>query len=757
MELSNNEWKFEEERLERIKCIIKNQLIDSEKRRKKAFNQGLELGRNFWDNEVTVPENLKDLNAIVDITQNIQMVKNEKQKVEIASKNIRKLKLLQKNIYFGRIDFKECGIDDMESIYIGVGTLIDDMDILIYDWRSPICGMFYEYELGKAEYECADGLIKGDINLKRQYDISNGKIKYMFNTDIKIADDDILMECLSNNCDENMRTIIKSIQKEQNRVIRNKNEDILIVQGPAGSGKTSIALHRAAYVLYKYHNRGLKSDNIVIFSPNDVFNDYISEVIPELGEDKISQRTFIEYAIDSLRTGLMIEDGYNQMEEILSGGASEIYKYKKESIMFKGTLKFQRIIRRYIISLEETTEEFEDIKFNEWIIITAKELNDLYHKTYGKWPIKLRYKEIIKDIECRLEQNNIKELRYKQIEKELEENIQYYYEEDLIKDVLNKEIISFRNHIKNLLSINEMQVYRELVRDKELFKKLASGIELPVNIEEILRSTLQNLNNNKIIFEDITPMLYIKHLLGDIRNMAHIKYVIIDEAQDYSPFQYKLFKELFPKAGFTILGDVNQSINPYVNTVNYNIIANIFHTRNCKIIELHKSYRSTIEISDFTKAIINNKKILNVLRHGEKPRLIDAIDYKDRIMKIKIEIESMLESGLCSIAVICKTASTAFRAYNDFIEIDNQNVNLIRKEDENFKSGINIVPSYLAKGLEFDGVIIFDGDKNVYDREEEKLLFYTVCTRALHRLSIYYKGKPNKFIEHIDEELFVKG
>ncbi len=757
MELSNKEWKVEEDRLDRIKFVIKNQLSDSENSRKKVFNQGMQIGRDFWDNDVTVPENSFDLKAIVDITQNLQAVKKEQQKVEITSNTIRKLKLLQDNLYFGRIDFKEYGDEDKESIYIGAGTLIDNLDILIYDWRSPVCGMFYEYEMGKADYECPAGQIKGEITLKRQYSISDGKIKYMFNTDLKI-DDEILQESLNNNCDENMKTIIKSIQKEQNRVIRNKNEDVLIVQGPAGSGKTSIALHRAAFVLYKYRESGLKSDNIVIFSPNEIFNDYISQVLPELGEDKISQTTFMEYATDSLRRNLRIEDGYDQMEQILLGEGRNSYKLRRESIIFKGTLEFQEIVRRYIKLLEENTIKFRDIKFKEWVIITGDDLNDLYYNTYRKWPIKHRYKEMIKDIEFRLKQSNIKNLRYEQIEKEIDEDNQYCYEgNDLTNDLLNREMVSFRNYVKNLLSINEMQVYKKLLGNIQLFNKMARGIQLPVNIREILRNTLINLNNNRVIFEDITPLLYIKHALGDVRNMAHIKYVIIDEAQDYSPFQYRLFKELYPKAGFTILGDINQSINPYVNTLDYNIIANIFNNKNSNIIKLQKSYRSTKEISDFTKSIIKNEKIINVSRAGKKPRLIEVNDYKDRLNKIKANIESMVKGGLTSIAIICRTASTASNVYRDFKEIVGGDINLIKKEDEKFKSGINIVPSYLSKGLEFDGVIIFDGDKDVYSNEQERLLFYTICTRALHRLSIYYKGIPTKFIKDIDKGLFSEG
>lgn len=745
MELSKKEWTLEEERLDKIKSIIEKQLSGSEEKKKNAFNEGIGIARGFWDGDVTTPESAYDLKAIVDITQNIQSMKVEKQKVEITSNSINKLKLLKDKLYFGRIDFKESGYSETEAFYIGASTLMDGLDILVYDWRSPVSGMFYEYGIGKAEYKCPAGIIEGEITLKRQYNISNGKIKYMFNTDLNI-DDDILQKTLSDNCDEHMKTIIKSIQKEQNRVIRNTKEDVLIVQGPAGSGKTSIALHRAAYVLYKYKDRGLKSDNIIIFSPNAIFNDYISQVLPELGEDKICQTTFMEYAADSFPEYLRIEDGYNQMEEILSKGKSESCKLRKDSITFKGSLEFQKIVERYINKLEESVLEFQDIKFREWLIITGEELKDLYHMTYRKWPIKHRYKEMIKDIDYRIEQRDIEKLRYKELEQEYHERNQGCYEGvESLESILNREMVSFRSYVKRLLSINEMEVYKEILTNRGLFSDTSEEIKLPTNIREILRSTIVELNN-RISFEDITPLLYIKHVLGDMRDMDQIKYVIIDEAQDYSPFQCKLFKEAFPKAGFTILGDINQSINPYVNTLDYSIIADIFKNKRSSIIELQKSYRSTKEISDFTKKIINNHKIINVARNGEKPKLVEVRDYGDRINKVKNEIESMLSSGLESIAIICKTAERGEKVYKDINAVLERDISLIKKEDEKFNGGISVVPSYLSKGLEFDGVIIFDGDEEVYSKEEERLLFYTICTRALHRLSIYYRGNYTRFI-----------
>lgn len=754
MEISIKDWNYEKERLSKTLKIIELQLEKAEGGKQKALQEVKEIRKDFWSSEPIIPESMSDLNTIVGITQNLHSIKREEQREETISASIRKLNKLKVSPYFARVDFVEEDSFAADELYIGISTLIDeDNEIIIYDWRAPVSSLFYENETGKAAYFCPEGKIDGEILLKRQYGIINGKLDYMFNSSIKI-DDEILQKTLSHSSDEKMKTIITSIQKEQNKAIRDEANELLIVQGPAGSGKTSIALHRAAYILYRYRYAGVMAENIVIFSPNDIFNDFISEVLPELGENNIYQTTFMDYAKNSLPYKCKVEDANDQIEYILSSEKNEEYFLRKENIAFKGSLMFVEMVKEYIKHLEAQGMSFSDIKFKEWIVITSQELNELFYKTYSKWPIEHRFREMLEDIEVRLKP--IEKERAEQIEKVLDEKGEYFDDLKVVSRIrAMKEIREFKDNIKKMLSVDALDVYKALLSNKELvLNRLTGSFNENLNIdkqhiEQIFEQTLTYLMEGTIKYEDVAPLVYIKHILGSGIDMSYIKYVIIDEAQDYSPFQYCIFKQLFPKAGFTILGDINQAINPYLNTTDYSIITDIFNDKKTSLIELSKSYRSTKEISDFTKKILDNLEIENVNRRGRLPQIIEVKNDKDRIERLLLDIKALKTDGIESIAIICRTKSSAERVYMQ-IKSDcadcNYEVNLLKKDDARFSKGISVIPSYLAKGLEFDGVLVFEGEESEYCNEDERKLFYTVCTRALHVLHIYYLGKPTNFI-----------
>ncbi|MEG0771996.1 RNA polymerase recycling motor HelD [Clostridium sp.] len=756
MDISIEEKIYEENRLKKTYEIIEKQLATAEEDIENAANEAKEIRKTFWETEPNTPESTFDLNTIVGVTQNINAIKREQRREGVKKVTAQKLRKLLKSPYFGRVDFLEDGSSYDDNIYIGIATLIDDdYDMVIYDWRAPICSLFYENEEGKASYKCPEGIIGGEVKLKRQFGISKGNIEYMFNSSLKI-DDDILQKTLSKSSDEKMKTIITSIQREQNKVIRDEDNSVLIVQGPAGSGKTSIALHRAAYILYKYSNKNITSENVVIFSPNDIFNDYISGVLPELGENNVYQTTFMDYARNSFKGYLKIEDANEQMEYILSAKKDESYYLRKDNISFKTSALFAEVIKKYINYLETEGMPFSDIKFKEFNIISGEEIKDLFYNTYSKWPMQHRFNEIREDIEERIKL--IEQPRLEQIEEELSESDEEF---DDIKSMsrvkLGKELKELRRYIKRILYIDPLYSYKNLVNNRKLFFKVAKGLDLPTNIKGILSQTSVFLQNNKINYEDVTPLLYINYALGHDRSMTHIKYVIIDEAQDYSPFQYLVLKHLFPNSGFTILGDINQSINPHSKTLDYNIIADIFSNRKSSIMNLTKSYRSTTEISSFTKEILKCYDFENTYRHGEKPKVIKSTNEENRIKTILQDIEDMKASGMESIGIICKTALKAEKVYKSIKKSNtlNYDINLLKKDDIEFNSGITITPSYLAKGLEFDGVIIFDGEDQEYKEESERKLFYTICTRALHTLHIYFIDKPTRFLEELDDKLYI--
>lgn len=751
MDICIEDRKYEEDRLKKTFQVIEAQLVEAENEKQNAFHEAMGIRRDFWTSQPTIPESMFDLNTIVGITQNLHSIKREERREETIDISIKRLNKLKISPYFARVDFMEDECIHPDIVYIGIATLIDDdYEILIYDWRAPVCCLFYENETGTAVYNCLEGIVKGEIILKRQFSIVKGKMEYMFNSSLKI-DDDILQKTLSRSSDEKMKTIINSIQREQNKVIRDESNSLLVVQGPAGSGKTSIALHRAAYILYKYANKHITAENIVIFSPNDIFNDYISGVLPELGENNIYQTTFMDYAKDLFQENLQIEDSNDQMEYILSAEKNEDYYLRKDNIEFKTSLQFAEIIKRYINYLKTEGVSFLDIKFKEWYVITAEELKSLFYNTYGKWPMEHRFKEMFEDIKDLLKV--IEKERIEQVESELITSDEYYRNITAVSRLkVMKEFKELKSQIKNTLTIDAIKVYINLASNRDLLLEMSKGIDLPSNIDAIMLQALAFLEKGIIKYEDITPILYIKHDLGSNLDMSNIKYVIIDEAQDYSPFQYHIFKQIFPNAGFTILGDINQSINPYVNTLDYNIIIDIFKHKTSSIINLSKSYRSTKEISDFTRAILQNYEIEGVNRQGEKPKVMQVENEGDRLEKILFDIKNMRTAGMVSIGIICRTATETVEAYKKINQYNTFGfeINLLEKDAVKFKAGISIMPSYLAKGLEFDAVIVFDGGFAEYHEESERKLFYTVCTRALHLLHIYYIGKPSVFISEIN-------
>lgn len=481
MNISMEEKIYEENRLKRTYEILERQLSKAESDREAAVNEAKEIRKTFWETEPITPESTFDLNTIVGVTQNLHAVKREERREAVKQTAIKKLKKLLASPYFGRVDFLEEGSSYEDQVYIGISTLIDDdCEMVIYDWRAPICSLFYENEEGRASYKCPEGIIDGEINLKRQFGISKGKIDFMFNSSLKI-DDDILQKTLSKNSDEKMKTIITSIQREQNKVIRDEDNSVLIVQGPAGSGKTSIALHRAAYILYKYSNKNITSENVVIFSPNDIFNDYISGVLPELGENNVYQTTFMDYARNSFKSYLKIEDANEQMEYMLSAKKDAHYYLRKDNIFFKTTVLFAEIIKRYINYLETEGVSFKDIKFKDFNIISGEEIKSLFYNTYSKWPMQHRFNEIFEDIEERIKA--VEKPRLKQIEEELEESDEEFDDIKVAsKGKLGRELKELRAQIRRILSIDSLRSYKELLKNKKLFLKVSKGLTLPSNM-----------------------------------------------------------------------------------------------------------------------------------------------------------------------------------------------------------------------------------------------------------------------------------
>nr|WP_192859775.1 UvrD-helicase domain-containing protein [Clostridium sporogenes] len=731
--------------LENVLREVKRQLEEKRDFKDNFKKDAIETQRELWKNVGAVSvEN--GLQHVVDFMQFINTMKIQKRSHEFERKLVDKYENMISSPYFARMDFKEDGIENVEKCYIGISNLVnEDFDFIIYDWRAPISSMFYDYEIGNAYYKCPDGIINGKISMKRQYKINNGKIDYMFDSNIKI-DDEVLQDILGKSSDNKMKAIVTTIQREQNKAIRNEKYKNLIVQGPAGSGKTSVALHRIAYLLYK-HRDIITAKNIVIFSPNNIFNDYISNVLPQLGEDNMLQTTFKEYMHKVLEEIDSKEDYSEMMENIFGDKSERSYDIRIKSLKFKSSVDFAKLLKVYIEHLKKMSRDFRDITLGEETIISALEIQELFYKDYESLPLKRRLEKLRRRLLYLIEPYK-KRLVDKTV-KEMEESNEELDENEIVKvskSLVDREIKAIINKVEEKTKFDLMDCYKSFYEKLEGLLKMANIKYDNESIREIKRYTLENLRAKKINYEDQIALLFIKGAVGDIPKTEEVKYVIIDEAQDYAPLQYEIFNQLFNKANKTILGDISQSINPYMNVGSYNNVVNILKSEDTSTISLTKSYRSTMEITKFSRKILN-KEINDeyVKRSGDWPSLTGFLDEKDINKRIVEEVKVYKCDGHNSIGIITKNIDEAQRVYN-YLR-GRINAKMIVSEDDDYVNDILVIPVYLAKGLEFDVVIIYNASDLRYKDEEDRLLLYTACTRALHVLDIFYLGNVSPLLK----------
>lgn len=732
------EWQCESQRLEEVTKELIKQAYEVGDLKQALRTDTLETQRALWEDTGSVSI-INGLDQIADFMQSIQLIKEQKAGHEFNKKLEEQYKRMLLSPYFGRIDFLEEGEALAEKCYIGIANLIsDDYNFLIYDWRAPISSMFYDYEIGDASYTCPEGLISGKLTMKRQYKIENGKIEYMFDSNLKI-DDEILQSLLGKSSDSKMKAIVTTIQREQNKVIRNDSYKNLIVQGPAGSGKTSIALHRIAYLLYKYRNK-ITSKNIVIFSPNNIFNEYISNVLPQLGEENMCQTTFKDYMHEALGNEFQKEGYCEMMEYIFNTKHESSYLIRIDNIRFKSSMQFVDVLKGFVAHLETANKNFKDIIIRNQLVISANEIHELYSKDYIRLPLKKKLQKIQERLLFLLEPYEKKIVEEKIAE--LEESGDYVDSREIIersKVIVKDEMSPITYEIDKMTRFNLVDSYKDFYKDLEIFLERANVKYDDKKITQIKNYTLENLRAGRLDYEDQIAILYLKNATGDRPKTSEIKYIIIDEAQDYTPLQYEIFHQLFGQAHKTILGDINQSINPFMNVGDYRNITQIFEKDNTCVLNLTKSYRSTMEITQFARGILNNKVTEGyVKRRGEEPKVIGCLDKTSIRESILEDIKVCRNRGYKSIGIITKTIGEAEEVY-DALK-DSVNVKKIVSDEDEYVNDIVIISAYLAKGLEFDVVMIYNAGQEMYSGDEDRLLLYTACTRALHVLCIYYIG-----------------
>lgn len=593
----------------------------------------------------------------------------------------KKLLKVQYSPYFGRVDFKEKG-EEEKPIYIGLTNVQKDLDYLVYDWRSPIASLFYDYGIGPCMYEAPDGEISGYMSLRRQYKIENEKLIRVFDNDLNVVDE-CLQEVLSESSSEKMKNIVNTIQSEQNEIIRNISNKNLIVQGIAGSGKTSVALHRIAFLLYKIKN--LKSSNVLIFSPNKVFSEYISDVLPELGEENTSETTFHDFARSYAKEFKSIETFTDFIERYYTGREKnpKLVKLKLSKDMIP-------IIENYAKEIENKIMITGDIE-TKIDVIDKNYLNYLLKDRFNKLPL------------------------FARIDK-------------MAEHLCNKTGISYgkgkRSFIKQI---------KELLNIKPDFKKLYQDLYLSDAFKKVYQENVNlKLNTKMINYEDALCFIYLKGLLDGFPYSNLIKQIVVDEAQDYNEMQYMILSKIFKKASFTILGDVNQTINPYQKYDTLEVLTNILN-ENSKYVELTKTYRSSNEIIEYTNKILGLKHV-SAIRKPNHVSVKFRCDIKDLIKDV-----NSLKEKYSSVAIITKNKDEAVKVY-DYLKDKIDGISLMEESNKEFNKNLVVVPSYLSKGLEFDSVISYTDENNIYTKKE-KYLFYVVTTRCQHELIIY--NEPN--------------
>ena len=683
----------------------------------KRLAQTISLAEEQLEHGITSLYTSDGFEALVELSQYINPVTDKIIDYEEEEHKILLLEKMIKSPYFARIDFKFDDEDEFEKIYIGRSSLRKNsyQEMYVYDWRSPIASIFYRFMTGEAFYDAPCGRVTGELNLKRQYEIKNGKLEYFFDSDVQIVDE-FLRQLLSQNTTAKMKAIVETIQHEQDVVIRDMENDLLMVQGVAGSGKTSIALHRAAYLMYQGLQTKLSANNIMIISPNSIFEQYISNVLPELGEDNVISSVF-EDILSELLNGRKIQSRNDFLENLIVN--SKYKEISRNSIEFKTSSFFREILDQFLIDIPRQWIEFEDVYYEGKCVVSGQILKD---KILGRPETPLG-------------------IKLEQLEDYILEQIfgtgkgRGHKEE---KNLIKQEIQKF-------IKIDIVELYKILFSNEAYFYSLLQNSNPSQNIKNIWKYTKENLEADSLYYDDAIAIAYLYLKIYGTNKYKNIKQVVIDEAQDYYPLQYEIFNLLFSNAKFTILGDMKQTLAKKEDISFYEQIQKILNKKKSSLIMLDKSFRCTNEILNFSlKFIEQSSQIKSFNRNGDSPKVYIADNSEIFIDEIVKEIKLCQEKGFQSICLICKTEKNSTYLFNKIKH--KLDIQLIKNGSVSDLQGVFILPVYMSKGLEFDTVLICDADSQNYHDEDDKNLLYVACTRALHKLSLFCENEVSPLI-----------
>lgn len=741
---------------------------------KQYINNILESSRG---NRESFIENIKqafvDLDYLDSSLSYINILTNTKF-LELAEKERNRMESIMNKPYFSRINFKKEGEEREEELYIGKTSLYDrdnQMPIIV-DWRSPIANVYYDGRLGDVSYEVNGEKRHGYLSLKRQYEIEKGMLRNFNDVDLT-THDELLQKSLSGKADNRLTEIVSTIQKEQNEVIRASLQHPIIVQGAAGSGKTTIALHRISYFLYTLGER-FNPEKLMILAPNRLFIDYISDVLPELGVNKIKQTTYIDFIKETLGKKIRVIPPEKKLL-LLVEGSTQADLIKKVSA-FKGSLNFKAVIDQYLEDIEQKLCPANDFMLDKYRLMKAQKLKRLFLKEYRYLPVYSRIDKIKQLLANHLRTK--KKLILTKVEEKYDDALEralYGIKDDAkrrkkvvaimdgkesrINTINAKAKNATKDYLNTLTKKDIYSLYKELLGSEELLCKYATSLS-EAEISGLVQYSKKIFEKKAFELEDLAPIFYLKAKLEGIDEKYKMKSVFVDEAQDYSYFQFAALKEGFNTNLFTIVGDLAQSIHAYRGMNSWGpLLESIFSDAN--YISLQKSYRTTVEIMELANDILKNMKeelpiVEPVVRHGPKPifRKTASLNELEFIRIIEEDIQSFKDQDLHSIAIIGRTASESNKLYT-LLEESKLNIQYLDETEDMKKGNILILPSYLSKGLEFDAVLLICLEEPYSAQELDIKLLYVAMTRPMHRLHLYGQLPSHFLLDKVEQEKYL--
>ena len=666
------------------------------------------------------------------------------ERLRVANFRKNHIKVLEKaslNPYFARIDFKAITDSDFKEIYIGRNGISKDGKVLITDWRAPISSLYYDSSTGKTSYKSPTGDVLGEVALKRQYDIENGKLIEYFDVDL-VSSDNLLQKYLNANNDSRLKSIVATIQSEQNDIIRRPIDENVIIQGVAGSGKTTVALHKIAYLVYNYIN-SVKQSQYLVIGPNPVFIKYIKTVLPDLDVSDVSQLTFEQFAKDYIGEEIEINPSNKKISASIAGKSNDIDKFKS-SMLYKNMVEnFFELYLKGIVS--------KPLKLNDFVVLTEEEMAPIFARALEEQHATLQGR-VDATIERLIDyvKNNVDSIltRYNEYENNLFKNASLEERESLRKKFI-KERIEIQKNCSATIRKYFAKAVLSPIKLYRLFISMLDDFNIYgyKKINELKKTTMTNIKGNKYDFEDLAALLYLKLRTEPNRQYSNIKHTVIDEAQDLGIFNFYVLKKCLPTSTFSIFGDLAQSIYDYRGIDNWDEVNSLIFNNKANIVNFNKSYRTTASIMNVADAIsesINLGKSDLVVRQGLPVSFDEASTSNELVEQIANKIKEYKEKGYKTIAVISKTDLLSRYINDDLRELGIVIPNVTEKDDVSLDEfSVCTISNQLAKGLEFDAVILNNVNDKIYscDSTLDMKLLYVAVTRALHELDVTYNGK----------------